>query len=195
MLTCEKCGETMSLPARGRTPRFCSTRCRVAHHRAQQLPAEMTSKPRWSRFANTPRAGGKPTRRPIMANGRSASSTNPRTWTTYDVVKAAKSGDGIGFMLGDGIGAIDLDRCLANGRLEPWAQAIVNACPATYIEISPSGTGLHIFGHVVPGPGRGQRAGERIEIYSRARFMTVTGDRWPGSVNTLADLSAVIASL
>lgn len=195
MLTCERCGGPVSLPPRGRTPEYCSTKCRVAAHRARQLPPEMTKRPRWARFANTPRAGGKPTRRPVMANGRSASSTNPRTWTTYAAVKVSKAGHGVGFMLGDGIGAIDLDRCIVAGRLEKWAQEIVDACPATYIEISPSGTGLHIFGHMSPRPGRGQRGGARIEIYSRDRFMTVTGDRWPGSVNTLADLNAVVASL
>lgn len=195
MLTCERCGDSMSLPPRGRTPRYCSTKCRVAAHRARQLPQELTSRQRWARFANTPRPGGKPTRRPVMENGRSASSTNPHTWTTYAAVKASKAGHGVGFMLGDGIGAIDLDRCIVDGRLEAWAQRIVDMCPPTFIEVSPSGTGLHIFGHLAAGPGRGQRAGARIEIYSRARFMTVTGDQWPGSVNTLGDLSAVVASL
>lgn len=155
----------------------------------------MTQLDRWARFANTPRAGGKPTRRPVMVNGRSASSTNPRTWAPYAAAVKSKAGDGIGFMLGAGIGAIDLDRCIVDGRLEPWAQDIVDRCPPTYVEVSPSGTGLHIFGHLDGAPGRGQRGGDRIEVYSRQRFMTVTGNRWEGSVNSLADLRDVVASL
>lgn len=130
-----------------------------------------------------------------MVNGRSASSTNPRTWASYSAVKASRSGHGIGFMLGAGIGAIDLDRCIVDGQLEEWAQAIVDRCPRTYIEVSPSGTGLHIFGLLEGAPGRGQRGGQRVEVYSRQRFMTVTGQRWEGSVNSLADISDVVASL
>jgi primase-polymerase (primpol)-like protein len=134
-------------------------------------------------------------RRPITATGAAASSTNPATWATYAAVRDAKAGHGVGFMLGEGIGCIDLDKCLTNGRLESWAQAIVDRCPATYIEVSPSGTGLHIFGYLTPAPGRGQRAGVRIEVYSRDRFMTVTGRRWNGAPSTLADITELTATL
>ena len=41
---------------------------------------------------------------PITAQGNSASSTNPITWTDYQTASAAKVGDGLGFVLnGDGI--------------------------------------------------------------------------------------------
>lgn len=154
----------------------------------------MTELDRWARYANTPR-GGRLTRRPITPRGMSASSTQSRTWSPYVAVRDSRHGDGMGFMLGDGIGCIDLDKCIVDGRLEPWAQEILDRCPATYIEVSPSGTGLHIFGRLDPGPGRGQRAGIRIEVYSTARFMTVTGKHWPGSANVLGDLRAVVATL
>ena len=40
---------------------------------------------------------------------------------------------------------IDLDNCIEDGKLLPWAQEIVDRFGATYIEISPSGTGIRIF--------------------------------------------------
>ena len=61
------------------------------------------------------------------------------------------------------------------------ARTIVERCDS-WTEISPSGTGLHIFG-------RGTVAtaikGDQIGVYSTARYIAVTGYRW---VDTPADL-------
>jgi hypothetical protein len=45
-------------------------------------------------------------------------------------------------------------------------------------EISPSGTGLHIF---VRGSLAWAIKGSGIEVYSEGRYMAVTGHRWPGT--------------
>jgi len=185
----------VTLPARGRTPKYCSTRCRVAAHRARQLPAEMQSAHRWVRFRNVQVSATRSTRKPIMVNGRSASSTNPRTWVSLESARKSKVGDGLGFVLGDGIGGIDLDHCIVDGVLEPWAQEILDRCPPTYIEVSPSGKGLHIYGRITAGRGRGQHGRDGIEFYSTGRYFTVTENRWKGSVNSLGDLRDVVATL
>ena len=92
----------------------------------------------------------------------------------------------------DGIAGIDLDHCLTGGVLEPWAQQIVDRCPATYVEVSPSGTGLHIFGRAIVGAGR-RRDG--VEVYDRGRYFTVTGKPFGKPSRKLADITGLIASL
>ena len=134
---------------------------------------------------------------PVNPFGSAASSTDPSTWRDYSTAAAAVSRcgmDGVGFVLnGDGIACIDLDHCIReDGSLEPWAAEIVAACPMTYMEISPSGTGLHIFGLAEVGTGR--RCGG-VEVYDRGRYMTVTGRRWGSAPCRLSSISAIVAQL
>lgn len=192
---CQRCGGALALAGRGPIPKFCSTRCRVAAHRAKRPPVELTSRDRWVRWLYVSRGKSKPTKLPIRLTGAPASSAKSSTWTSYAKASKSTRGDGLGFVLGDGIGCIDLDHCIVDGRLEPWAQRIVDSAPATFIEVSPSGDGLHIFGRLTPGPGRGQRGKDGIEVYSHGRYITITGIPWPGSTNTLGDLTEVAESL
>lgn len=194
MRTCPVCDvEVPTRPGRGRQATYCSTRCRVAAHRAGRLPVELTSRDRWVQWKPLSRSGNW-TKMPVQANGRPASSTNPTTWAPHTAVKASKR---LGFVLGDSIGCIDLDHALdESGAPKPWAAAILAATPETFVEVSPSGDGLHIWGLLPAGPGRVIRDGVRaVEVYSSARYMTVTGKRWPGSVSRLADLSDLVATL
>ena len=131
-------------------------------------------------------------KRPIQVNGRPASSTNETTWTSFDRARSSEVGDGLGFALGDGVACIDLDHCLVDGALTDWAEPIVDACRGTYIEVSPSGEGLHIFGFAEVGAGR-NRGG--VEVYDRGRFMTVTLRRFRRAPLILRDLSGVVSVL
>jgi primase-polymerase (primpol)-like protein len=118
------------------------------------------------------------------------------TWARYGPAKRSATGDGLGFVLGDGVGCIDLDHCLNGDRVAPWAQAILDRSPSTYVEISMSGDGLHIFGLLPEGRGRVIRDGRAsIEFYSTGRYIAVTGNRWGSSPSSLADLSEVVATL
>lgn len=179
--------------ARGRLPRFCSNACKQKAYRAARkakslpaIPAAMTERRRWVR---------KDGKRPLTVMGWSASSTRSRTWDSFEAVRASTVGDGFGFMLGGGIGCIDLDHCIEGGVLLPWARDILDRCPQTFVEVSQSGTGLHIFGFLAEGPGRGQRDGDGVEFYSTGRFIAVTGNPFAGSVPCLADLSEVVSTL
>jgi len=185
MRKCERCAGKIDALARS-DARFCSTRCRVAAHRAGRLPVEMTSRHRWVRRVH---------KRPVQVDGRAASSTNPITWARHGAVERSRVGDGIGFVLGDGVGCIDLDHCLVDGVPLPWAREILARCPKTYIEVSMSGDGLHVFGLLPEAAGRGQRGGDGIEHYSTGRYIAVTGVPFSGSVSRLADLSEVVATL
>ena len=165
------------MAGRGRTPRYCSARCRVAAHRARhRLPRELTERARWVRHE---------AKRPITVDGRPASSTNPATWSTYSEAARSKAGDGLGFVLGAGIACLDLDNCLdGRGRPDARARAILARVPGAYVEVSPSGRGLHVWGTA---PEQRGRRYEGYEVYSTGRYITVTGRVYqPGR---LVDLS------
>lgn len=112
----------------------------------------------------------------MTAKGLSASSTNPNTWTGYQTANNSTVGDGLGFVLnGDGIICIDLDHCY-DGKPNDEAQALIDSLPNTYIEVSPSGTGLHVWGYATLEKGRRfSRNGLSVEIYPNGRYITVTG--------------------
>lgn len=120
-------------------------------------------------------------KRPLTATGRAASVTDPSTWCTYADARASAVGTGVGFILGDGLGCIDLDDAITeDGTVKPWAQGVLDAYGAESIltEVSMSGRGLHLFLPMPEGPGRRIRdGGVKIEAYSRARYIAVTGDR------------------
>lgn len=103
---------------------------------------------------------------------------------------------GLGFVLnGDGIACLDIDHCLENGVLTPWAAAMLDRIPPTYMEVSPSGTGLHVWGlGWLPQGRKVHVAGGTVECYSSGRYITVTGRRY-GSTTVFADLSEVLADL
>jgi hypothetical protein len=144
---------------------------------------------------------GKPTKPPFTPAGSPASSTDPRTWSSFDKCFAAAFADGrfdgIGRVLVDdeGFVAIDLDdACASDGAVAPWANKIVRAIP-TYWERSPSRTGLHgwCLGHW---PTSGNRRGN-IEVYASARFLTVTGAHIHGTPETIepVDLAPLVPIL
>lgn len=118
------------------------------------------------------RAAGK---RPIRIDGSPASSTDPTTWATRDEVRASTAGDGLGVMLGGGLGCYDLDHCTIEAA-KAFAATIPE--PILCAERSMSGDGLHIF--VRAPEARGWKRvidGLSVERYTRERFIRVTGER------------------
>ncbi|AUV80261.1 hypothetical protein C2R22_00110 [Salinigranum rubrum] len=124
-----------------------------------------------------------------------ASSTNADTWTAFEDAVAYHDRDdtdtdGVGFVVTeeDLVVGIDLDdvRDPETGDLEAWAEALLDDVP-TYAEVSPSGTGLRLFGFgfVPDGGNRGDVDGAEghLEMYDDGRYLTVTG-------HTVADAPA-----
>lgn len=162
-IECERCRRTFKRAATGRPRRFCSTRCRVAAHRASPFPRAMTSRSTWTRSA---------ARRPITPEGRPASSTDRTTWGTFASVQSG-AGDGFGIMLGDGLGCYDLDD-VTDEQARDFIATVSE--PIVYVERSMSGNGVHVF--VEAPEARGWKRnirGVSVERYSRARFIRVTG--------------------
>ncbi len=147
----------------------------------QKIPPTMREIPHWLTWRNEPSEKGKPTKIPYVAgSGRRASSTDPATWTSLEeAVHGMNGADGIGFAIQDsGVVFIDLDHCIdpANGAIATWAKEIVDEL-ASFTEVSPSGTGLHIYvaGELPAGPRvKVLDDGARIEFYDAGRYTTVT---------------------
>lgn len=162
--------------------RTCSTRCRVRVHRAEakaagHIPSELRNRPRWVRWEPVAR-NGRTMKLPRTVTGRMASTALPSTWATYAEATASTVGDGLGFMLnGDGLAVLDLDDCLTDGKPTAAARCVLAAFPTAWVEVSPSGTGLHIWGTAPAQPGRVWTTddGLKVEFYTRGRYMTVTG--------------------
>lgn len=180
---CLECRAPLSTPVRSDAV-FCSTRCRVAAHRAK-VPAELRHLPRWVRHSAR--------KVPLTLAGTPASSTNPNTWATHRAANRSKTGAGLGFVLnGDGIVCLDIDHCLTDGRLAPDVAALLGELPTTYTEVSPSGTGLHLwFRGRLPRDGHLTIHGVRVEAYSTGRYITITGHKHGRCPSTLAELPEV----
>lgn len=131
---------------------------------------------------------GRITKVPYQPNGYKARSTDPNSWTTYDNAQdEAEAGkfDGIGYALtaAQRYVCIDLDHCVDSETwaIDPWASDIldiVKKAGGTYVEFSPSGTGLHIWGRGELPNNKGvhsqMKNGHDIEMYTNAHYITVT---------------------
>lgn len=159
---------------------------------------------------------------------RNASSTKSKTWATFsDAYKAHQlhppvggdiaipdeaagdpighdGSDGIGLVLtpNNGITGIDLDHCLdAEGNPVAWAVPVLERFADTYMEVSPSGTGLRIFALGGKPATTYSKRGD-IEVYDgRAangtqggRYLTVTGHRY-GKNSDIAEKQGAITWL
>lgn len=115
-----------------------------------------------------------------------AKSDDPNTFCDFETaIAAAGNFDGIGFLVGDGVCAIDLDDCFdENGSLKPVAQDVTDVFKGSYVERSPSGKGLRI---IFQAPGfaydkskyyiNNRKYG--LEVYvagATNRFVTLTGN-------------------
>src|SRR5262245_59180889 len=122
------------------------------------VPAELRARPQWLLHDAS--------KRPLQSDGRSASTTDPATWTTFVAAVAALRANpsrvaGVGFVFtrDDSYVGVDIDDCRdpATGEIADWAQSIINDLDS-YAEVSPSGTGVKIWVKgELPGDGSGRK--------------------------------------
>lgn len=104
-------------------------------------------------------------------------------------------GFGIGFVFteADPFWALDIDACLIDGQWSPIANQLCQTLAGAAIEVSPSGTGLHVFGSGRP-PAHGcKNLTLGLEFYHSGRFMTLTGSGAVGDAST--DFSHLLPSI
>jgi hypothetical protein len=153
------------------------------------IPKALLEKPNWVVWKSVDR-GGKATKIPFQPNGQPASSTNPETWRRFDdVIQVEDQWSGLGFVFceGQGLVGIDLDGCRdpKTGVIEDWALAVIDKMD-TYTEVSPSKTGVKMFGlaskawsgvnKVSPDVKAVCDKAPGIEVYDKGRYFAVTGD-------------------
>lgn len=129
---------------------------------------------------------------PVSPRGFPAKSTDPSTWGTLaqaKFIRQVQGLPGVGFVLTkeDPYVGVDLDEAVdvTTGFLHPWAQEVVERLDS-YTELSPSGMGVHIWVRgELPRRAYVVRDGRKIEVYSSARYFTVTGRPLPGCRQTI----------
>ncbi|GEM_PF-4556118 len=149
---------------------------------------EITDAPCWLVWRAEPR-GGKIAKVPYYCGGarRSGDLGSPgdlaRLADYQTAAQAARRGGytGVGVACDalPGVVALDLDHCLDASGAPATAEArwLVEQARAQriYIEVSPSGTGLRALVRGALPDGRGGMSGGGIEMYSRGRYVTITG--------------------
>lgn len=161
------------------------------------VPAALRERAQWLvwRFESKP-GDKKPRKVPYYASGarrtgKQGSDDDRAKLVTFDAVQAqlvVGQWDGVGFAFlpGDGLIGIDLDKVIdADGVMQQRAADIIKAC-ASFTELSPSGTGVHIY---VQGETTSQKSDAiGVEVFCGRQFFTVTGHQLP---DTPADVTAI----
>ncbi len=124
---------------------------------------------RWAKMLYSPHTGDK------------ASSTNPATWSDYQsaLTYAELTGLGVGFVFTDSdpFYFAEVDGCYdSDGQPTPRAVELCGRLSGAFVEVSVSGTGLHIIGRGTRPDGfRVKSADKTFDIYTSGRFCALTG--------------------
>ena len=157
-------------------------------------PKELMERKQWVNWRLIPdKDGGKDKKMPYdPITGKCAASNNPVTWTDYATAADALERygyTGLGFMFSkdDNLVGVDIDHCYdpATKFFNDTAKSII-ARQQTYMEFSPSGTGIHLFFKgTIPGTGN-KNTKTGVEMYEHTRYFTMTGNKLDGATDTIA---------
>ena len=142
----------------------------------ENIPPELKDLNQWVVWKDSTKKPFNPT-----ALNSGASVKDPESWSSFEQAKVAyEEGEllGIGFVLnGNGIAGVDLDDCVINGKPTPEALGVLQELGATYIELSPSGTGLHAYGFAddLNSGVKVDYNNVKVELYTNKRYLTLTG--------------------
>lgn len=122
---------------------------------------------------------GKQTKIPYTpGKNKMASSTDEKTWAAHEVAAAASKNIGIVFTPEKKLLGIDLDHCINGDKVEHKEKKAIRALlesANTYTELSPSGTGLHLYFDLSEPLKLDANRHENYEAYTEGRYFTVTG--------------------
>jgi hypothetical protein len=154
-----------------------------------------------------PEQPGKTDKVPCNAAGENITPHDPGNWLTLAEAEsvaacafAALGGQyrtavGVVIYEGSGLFCVDVDGALHDGQWSPLALDIVGRFPGAYVEVSQSGKGLHVMGRIAPDfpKHRVKKKGLALEVYTRGRFILVTGTSALGDIQT--DHTAAVTDL
>lgn len=107
-----------------------------------------------------------------------------QTAVTTAEVFGEQYGVGFVFNAADGFWFLDIDKCLVDGQWSALSQMLVAAFPGAAVEVSVSGTGLHIFGRGTIPPHSSKNIPLGLEFYHEGRFVALTGTNAVGDAGT-----------
>jgi putative DNA primase/helicase len=160
--------------------------------RAENIPQILKPCSQWVcwRYA-TREEGKKPDKRPInphtLGNAgpywRNSWSTFPTAYATYlrhQGLNTSSHLDGVGFFLtaDDPYVAVDMDFSITPDGITDHAQEVIKGLES-YSEVSPSGQGIRIM--VASPTPIGNFKSKELEMYSHARYVTLTGNHVAGT--------------
>ncbi|MBO1110677.1 VapE domain-containing protein [Bordetella petrii] len=162
----------------------------------QHLPialAGLAAYPQFILWTTRPGPDEKFTKLPTNIHGKPVNAHDPQHWVSFDeaarVLPLHGPTYGIGFVLSDKdpYVFIDVDHALQpDGSWSALAQTMCQAFNGCAVEVSQSGTGLHIIGR---GTLRADHACKNVslglECYTTERFIALTGTNAVGNVDTL----------
>jgi putative DNA primase/helicase len=161
------------------TPRNLETGLTSYPFNPEGIPDELRERPQWVNWKYA-RRDEKWTKVPYGPQTfERASSTDLMTWESFDeAMMALRVGefDGIGFVFcsADPFVGIDFDDCRnpRTGEIDEEVLEFVRSFESSYVEMSVSGTGVHL---ITTGRCReGKKVGKR-ELYGQDRFFCMTG--------------------
>jgi len=164
----------------------------------EQIPQELKDLKQWIMWKLEIGKDERLTKVPYRIDlpGAHASTTNPKSWTTFKnavfTLENEKGYSGIGFVFtkDDPYIALDFDKCIEKetGLVYPSIEQDIVSLNS-YTEISQSGVGIHVIGKGInPDPdGKGSKKGN-FEMYSKERYFAITGNVYrdfPKSINEI----------
>jgi hypothetical protein len=178
---------------------------------AEAVPVALTSRDQWVLWDWTLRDGKDGpvwTKPPLKVVGTGNAKSNDREgWGSFRAALNAmkiRRLAGIGFALAadDPFTFGDIDDCRdpETGVIADWAMRVIERFRASYIEVSPSGTGIKILiqGRLPEGKNRwklGDGPGEYIEWFSERKYTTLTGHRLETAGTEIVDCQAELDAL
>lgn len=116
---------------------------------------------------------------PYTTCGKRAKTNDQSTWGTFgEAVAVADHFEGVAFVFSDSDGycGVDLDDCVVDKIVEPWAEEILRKFSGVaYIELSPSGTGVKLITRAKKPAGSRCANKQGIECYDNRRYWAITG--------------------
>ena len=163
------------------------------------IPAELRAIDRWLVWVDAKKAKLPGKKAPVDEDGRADKHWQDSRLPFLVASKRAKSINhaGIGFVLGDTVAGLDLDNCRdpESGKLVESAQILLDVfAEGAYVEVSPSGKGVKVFG-----PGEGwlelnfhEGNGDVDALRKMTGYFAVTGEEYQeGGINVDLKLDAL----
>lgn len=147
----------------------------------ERIPAEMKVLKRFVGW-RTKKLKDKVSKLPYsLIDGQASDWNKPNRWLSFAGAKEKNAPLGFVLLEKDEITCIDLDHVIQDGKLSEMAQEIVEIFKGTYMELSQSGQGIHVFAKGAI-PKNLNLSSKGIEMYKNNRYIALTGNVGDGTL-------------